>query len=343
MAKISVLGCGFGAALAALWQNSGHQVSAWTKFDEEIKAIRRDGENKKLLPGIKLPSVINFTADISVVKDSDIVVFAIPSEFVRETAERAAEFISPNTILLSVGKGFEGSTKKRQSEVITEIIPTNPIAVMTGPCHAEEVGRGVPTTVVCACDSDSQSAAYYVQDTLQSESFRIYLSADLKGCELGGALKNAIALCCGIADGMGLGANTKAALMTRGLTEITRLSVALGAQWQTFTGLAGVGDLIVTCTSELSRNHRAGKLIGGGLTACEAVEKVGTVEGYGCASCALELAKTCGVDVPIIEQLCRVLFENAKPSEALKALMSRPSKRECEEYWNCCSSICTIE
>ena len=334
MAKISVLGCGFGAALAALWCRNGHEVTAWTKFEDEINAIKRDGENAKLLPGIKLPPEINFTADISDIKDSDIVVFAIPSEFIRETAKKASAFIAAETILVNVGKGFEQSTLKRQSEVIAEVIPGNPIAVITGPCHAEEVGRGVPTTVVCA--SDCKDAMYYAQDNLQSESFRIYLSDDVIGCELGGALKNAIALCCGIAQGMGLGANSTAALMTRGLAEITRLSDALGARWQTFTGLAGVGDLIVTCMSELSRNFRAGKLIGGGMTACEAVQKTGTVEGYGCAKSALELAGKNNVSIPIIEQLYRILFDDVKPSEALRALMSRPAKYEKEEYWECC-------
>ncbi|MCL2638642.1 MAG: NAD(P)-dependent glycerol-3-phosphate dehydrogenase [Oscillospiraceae bacterium] len=336
MAKIAILGCGFGAALAALWCKSGHDVTAWTAFQDEIDAIKRDGESKKLLPGVKLPPEINFTADISAIRDCEILVFAIPSDFVRQTAQKAAQFISPNTILLSVGKGFERGTKKRQSEVISEVIPNNPIAVLTGPCHAEEVGRGVPTTVVCACNCGFQTSAYFIQDTLQSESLRIYLSDDVTGCELGGALKNIIALCCGIALGMGLGDNTIAAIMTRGLAEITRLSVALGARWQTFTGLAGVGDLIVTCTSELSRNHRAGKLIGGGLSAAETVEKVGTVEGYCSAKTALELAEMHSVEVPIIEQLCKILFEGVKPENALKALMSRPATHEKEKYWDCC-------
>ncbi|MDR2559300.1 MAG: NAD(P)-dependent glycerol-3-phosphate dehydrogenase [Oscillospiraceae bacterium] len=336
MAKIAVLGCGFGAALAALWCKAGHKVTAWTKFQDEIDAIKRDGENKKLLPGVKLPPEINFTADISEIRGCDILVFAIPSDFVRETAQKAAEFVTPETILLNVGKGFERGTLKRQSEVISETLPNNPIAVLTGPCHAEEVGRGVPTTVVCACNCGFQTSAYYIQDTLQTESMRIYLSDDVIGCELGGALKNTIALCCGIALGMGLGANSIAAIMTRGLAEITRLSVALGARWQTFTGLAGIGDLIVTCTSELSRNHRAGKLIGSGLSASETVEEVGTVEGYGSARSAMELAEMYNVEVPIIEQLCKILFEGIKPAEALKALMSRPSTHEREEYWDCC-------
>ena len=333
MAKISILGCGFGAALAALWSESGHAVTAWTKFRDEVDAIKREGENKKVLPGVKLPPEINFTADISEIGGCDILIFAVPSEFIREAAEKAAAHISPETIILSAGKGFERVSRKRLSEVLTEIFPNNQIVIMAGPCHAEEIGRGMPTTVVCA--SKWKDAAFYIQDNLQSESLRIYLSDDVMGCELGGALKNIIALCCGIARGMGLGDNTIAAIMTRGLAEITRLSVALGAQWQTFTGLAGMGDLIVTCSSELSRNNRAGKLIGNGMTICEAIEKIGTVEGYYSAKTALELAEEHKVPLPIIEQLCRILFEKVKPSEALKALMSRPVRCEKEEYWRC--------
>ncbi|MCL1823769.1 MAG: NAD(P)-dependent glycerol-3-phosphate dehydrogenase [Oscillospiraceae bacterium] len=331
MADISILGCGFGSALAALWCQNGHKVTAWTKFQDEIDAIKRDGEHKKLLPGIKMPPEINFTADISEIKDSEIVVFAIPSEFVRETAQTAKEFITGNTVVLNVGKGFEAASLKRQSEVLAEVFPGNPIVVLTGPCHAEEVGRSIPTTVVCA--GKDKNAAFYIQDNLQNKNFRIYLSDDIKGCELSGALKNPIALCCGIARGMGLGDNTIAALMTRGLTEITRLGVALGADWHTFTGLAGVGDLIVTCTSEHSRNNRAGKLIGNGLSAAEAVEKTGTVEGYGCAKSALKLAKRHNISIPIIEQLCRILFDNVSPADAVKTLMTRPSRHEQEEYW----------
>ena len=337
MAKTAVLGCGFGGALAALWSAGGHEITAWTKFQDEVDAIKRDGENKKVLPGIKLPPEINFTADICEIRGCDILVFAVPSEFVRETAQKAAEYIKPETIILSVGKGFERVTQKRLSEVLTELFPSNPIVVMAGPCHAEEVGRGVPTTVVCA--SNWKNAAFFIQDNLQSNSLRIYLSDDVKGCELGGALKNAIALCCGIARGMGLGDNTIAAIMTRGLAEITRLSVALGAPWQTFTGLAGMGDLVVTCSSELSRNHQAGKLIGSGMTPCDAIKKIGTVEGYSTAKTALELAEKNKVPLPIIEQLCKVLYEGVKPKDALKALMSRPVRCEKEEYWKCACEV----
>ncbi|MCL2107937.1 MAG: NAD(P)-dependent glycerol-3-phosphate dehydrogenase [Oscillospiraceae bacterium] len=331
--KISVLGCGFGAALSALWQSNGHSVTAWTKFQAEVDAIKRDGENTRVLPGIKLSPEINFTASISEIKDSEILVFAVPSEFIRETALAAAEFVGEKTIIVSAGKGFERVTQKRLSEVLVEVYPRNQIAVLTGPCHAEEVGKGVPTTVVCA--SKWKEAAFCVQENLQSETFRIYLSDDVKGCELGGALKNAIALCCGIVRGMGLGDNALAALMTRGLAEITRLSAACGAQWQTFTGLSGMGDLIITCTSELSRNGRAGKLIGEGMAAEAAVAKTGTVEGYYTAKTALELADKYKVNLPIIEQLCKILFEGERPEKALKTLMNRPVKCEKEEYWTC--------
>ncbi len=332
MAKITVLGCGFGTALSVMWDKNGHKITAWTKFQNEIDDILRDGEHKRLLPGVIVPPSIGFTTDISVAGDCDILVFAIPSAFVREAAEKAVPYVKEKTVIINVGKGFEESTKKRQSEVLIELFPNNPVVVLTGPCHAEEVGRDMPTSVVCA--STKNSAAFYIQETLQNDRFRIYISDDVAGCELGGALKNPIALCCGIVEGMGLGDNTLAALMTRGLTEITRLAVALGANWTTFTGLSGLGDLIVTCTSTHSRNHRAGLLIGKGMPAADAIAKVGTVEGYACAKIALSIAMEHNVPVPIIEQLCEVCFEGKEPVKALHALMSRPQREEKEHYWN---------
>ena len=332
MARITILGCGFGTALAVLFSKNGHTVTAWTKFQEEIDAIQRDGEHKKLLPGVKIPKEITFTCDPSCVSGADIVIFAIPSKFVREAASRVSPFITRNTVILNVGKGLEEDTDKRLSQVISEEIPNNPVVVMAGPCHAEEAGREVPTTVVMACNQPHY--AEYIQETLQNGTFRIYVNDDVIGCEITAALKNPIALTCGIVEGMGLGDNTLAALMTRGLTEITRLGVAMGARWETFTGLAGVGDLIVTCTSVHSRNHRAGLLIGKGTPVGEAIAQVGTVEGYGCAKIAYELAKKKGVATPIIEQLYRVCYEGMDPKEGLKALMSRPSKHEKEPFWN---------
>ena len=206
------------------------------------------------------------------------------------------------------------------------------MVVVTGPCHAEEVGRLRPTTVVAASKDPKHNL--YIQDVLQNERFRIYSSDDMTGCEIAAALKNPIALCCGIVEGMGYGDNTLAALMTRGLTEITRLGVAMGAKWQTFTGLAGVGDLIVTCTSTHSRNHRAGLLIGQGMPALEAVKKVGTVEGYGCTEIAYHAAMQLGVSIPIIEQLYQVCYENRNPKESVSRLMMRPSKHEKETFWD---------
>lgn len=330
--KITILGCGFGTALSVLWDKAGHEITAWTKYEEEINDIRRYGEHKKLLPGIAVSNRIAFTTDISCVSAADIVVFAIPSKFVREVAEKAKPFIRPETIILNVGKGFEEQTNKRLSQVIGETFPNNKIAVMAGPCHAEEVGRGIPTTVVIA--SEDKECAFFVQEQLQTDTFRVYVNDDVAGCEIAAALKNPIALCCGIIEGMKLGDNTTAALMTRGLAEITRLGVAMGAKWETFAGLAGVGDLIVTCTSVHSRNHRAGILIGEGLTAAEAVERVGTVEGYGCGKIAYGIAKNLGVSVPIIDQLYKVCFEGRKPIDSLIALMERPQTHEKERYWN---------
>ncbi|MDR0223176.1 MAG: NAD(P)-dependent glycerol-3-phosphate dehydrogenase [Oscillospiraceae bacterium] len=331
MADIMILGCGFGTALSVLWHGAGHKITAYTKFSGEIEEIRRDGEHKRLLPGVKIPEGIEFTTDISLIKKARIIIFAIPSKFVREVAEEAAPYIPENAVIVNAGKGFAGESGGRFSEVIGSRIPGNPIVALTGPCHAEEVGRGIPTTVVSA--SSNRESAEYIQRTLQTNSFRIYVNDDLIGCELGGALKNPIALCCGIALGMGLGDNTVAALMTRGLAEIKRLGTALGAKWQTFTGLAGVGDLIVTCTSKHSRNHRAGILIGRGMSAEEAVKSVGTVEGYDCVRIALRLAREKGVDVPIFEQLYGLCYEGAKPKDALRALMERPQKDERERFW----------
>lgn len=330
--KITILGCGFGTALSVLWNKAGHEITAWTKYEEEINDIRRYGEHKRLLPGVAVSNRIAFTTDISCVADADIVVFAIPSKFVREVAEKVKEHIRPETIVLNVGKGFEEETNKRLSQVIGETLPDNKIAVMAGPCHAEEVGRGIPTTVVMA--SEDKECAFFVQEQLQTDTFRVYVNDDVAGCEIAAALKNPIALCCGIIEGMKLGDNTTAALMTRGLAEITRLGVAMGAKWETFAGLAGVGDLIVTCTSVHSRNHRAGILIGEGMTAAEAVERVGTVEGYGCGKIAYGIAKNLGVRTPIIDQLYKVCFEGRMPMESLVALMERPQTHEKERYWN---------
>lgn len=330
MANIMILGCGFGTALGIMWNKYGHNVTAWSKYKEEIDAIRKDGEHKRLLPGVIVPPSIELTTDLSLASGKDILVFAIPSKFVRDVAQSVKPYVTPETIIVNVGKGFEESTEKRLSEVLREELPNNPIVVLTGPSHAEEVARNCPTTVVCA--SDDKASTEYIQDTLQNDRFRIYANSDIIGCEIGGAMKNAIALCCGIVEGMGLGDNTLAALMTRGLAEITRLGVAMGGKRETFNGLSGIGDLIVTCTSTHSRNHRAGLLIGDGMSAEEAVARVGTVEGYNVAVIAQRIARRLGVTTPIIDQLCGVCYEGQNPRESISRLMTRPSRAEEEIF-----------
>ena len=332
MANITILGCGFGTALAVMLNGNGHKVTAWSKYPQEIETIKKDREHKKLLPGIQIPENIEFTSDPSCVSGADIIIAAIPSRFVRDGISTVKPYVDSKSVILNVGKGLEEHTYNRLSKVISEELPKNPVVVMAGPCHAEEVGRGVPTTVVMA--SEWENMAGYVQETLINSAFRIYVNDDVIGCEIAPALKNPIALCCGIVEGMGLGDNTLAALMTRGLTEITRLGVAMGAKWETFTGLAGVGDLIVTCTSVHSRNHRAGLLIGQGTDVRTAIDMVGTVEGYGCCKIAHELAKLKGVQLPIIDQLYEVCFNGSSPQNSVRNLMNRPKKHEKEPFWD---------
>lgn len=332
MAEIAILGSGgFGTSLAVMMYKYGHTVTVWSAFADEIEAIKRDGEHKKLLPGHRISKEINLTTDISEIKGKDLVVFAIPSRFLRKVAKMAVPYISKETIILNTGKGLEDETFNRLSVILQEEFPKNSIAALSGPSHAEEVVMSMPTTIVVA--STDINAAYYVQDTLSNDSFRIYISDDIIGCELGGSLKNIIALCAGICDGMGYGDNTKAALMTRGIAEIARLGVALGARADTFAGLTGIGDLIVTCTSMHSRNRRAGILIGQGINPQKAVEQVGTVEGYWCAKVAYELAQKENVVMPITEQLYSVLFNGKDVKKALIDLMARPKRHESEAKW----------
>lgn len=331
MAKITILGCGYGTALGVLYTKYGHDVTTWTKFENEAEELRTSREHKRLLPGVKLPDNLKVTTDPKCVSGADIVVVCIPSAFYREAVCAVKDYISPNTILVNASKGFEESTGERLSEVIRDELPNNPVAVITGPCHAEEIARFVPTTEVCAA-YDTESAKY-LQNTLSNECYRIYINDDVIGCELGGVLKNPIALGCGIARGMGLGDNALAALMTRGMTEITRLGVAMGANWKTFTGMAGIGDLIVTCTSEHSRNYRAGMLIGKGTPAAEAVAQIGTVEGYLNSKTAFRIARNLQIDTPIIEQIVNICYNGADPKESISALMSRAVKHEREQFW----------
>lgn len=333
MADIFILGAGgFGIALAVMCSQQGHTVTAYSPFEEEIATLNRDREHKKLLPGIPLPAELRLVSTLPEKITADLMIIATPSFAVRSSCANVKSRISPDTIAACVSKGFEPKTLKTLSDVIAEELPDNAAVMISGPSHAEEVGRGKPTTVVAA--SSSRQAAQQVQDILMTNSLRIYVNDDVLGVELGGALKNVIALAAGVNDGLQLGDNPKAALMTRGITEIARLGVAMGAKQETFVGLSGIGDLIVTCTSIHSRNYRTGKLIGEGLTAKQAIEQVGmTVEGYTASECAYRLAQQENVDMPIIRQVYEVLYEDKKPMDAIKDLMDRPKRHESEEIW----------
>lgn len=332
MAQIAVLGAGgWGTALAVMADRYGQEVSLWSPFEEEAAAIRRHDEHKKLLPGVPVPPSIRLTTDLSCAAQADLVILAVPSFAIRSTAAQLAPLLPPGRIIANAGKGLEDGSYKRFTQVIQEEIPTARVAALSGPSHAEEVARGVPTTVVSA--SADLDAAEQVQDLLMNPAFRIYVNPDVVGVECGGALKNVIALAAGVVDGLDMGDNTKAALMTRGLAEMARLGVAMGAQLDTFAGLAGMGDLIVTCGSMHSRNRRAGILIGQGHTPEEAVRTVGTVEGYLAARAAWNLAQQTGVDMPITEQCYRVCYEGQSPKAALRELMGRPRKHESEAKW----------
>lgn len=323
---------GFGTSLAVTLFRCGYQVTLWSAFQKELDDIRQYGENRKLLPGVAVDSAIAFTTDLDCAKNADLVIMAVPSFAVRSVAHQLKDHIDPATVIANVGKGFEESTLMRLSEVIQDECPGNPVVALSGPSHAEEIARGVPTTLVAA--STDRTSAEYVQDLLMSTNLRLYVNDDIIGVELGGALKNIIALCAGVLDGMGLGDNVKAALMTRGLAEIARLGVAMGAHSSTFAGLTGMGDLIVTCTSMHSRNRRAGIFIGQGLPADEAIKRVGmTVEGISAANAAYALAQKYQVQMPIVEQLHAVLHENKAVRDVVIDLMERPKRHENEKIW----------
>ena len=329
MANIVILGSGgFGLSLAVMAEKHGHNVTVWSKFQPEIDSIRAKGEHIQKLPGVPVTEKIGHTSDISCISGCDMLIFGIPSIFVRDVAKEAKPYIDDNMVIVNTGKGIEDGSLKFLSKVLEEELQSDKIVVLSGPSHAEEVARGILTTIVAS--SKNTEAAKYVQSTLCNEALRIYLSNDVTGCEIGGALKNTIALSAGICDGLGFGDNTKAALMTRGIHEIARLGVAMGAQIETFSGLTGLGDLIVTCTSMHSRNRRAGILIGQGVTPEDAVKKVGTVEGYHCCKTAHDLSEKIGIEMPINEQLYGVLFGGADVRNAINELMARPQKNEKE-------------
>ena len=330
MANIVVLGSGgWGIALALNAYKCGNSVTLWTPFDKEAEELSATRESARLLSGIKIPEDIAITTDINVAEGCDMAIIATPSFAVEETANRLS-VIKNLPLVVNVAKGFSGDCK-RLSTVIEAHLPKSKIVVLSGPSHAEEVARQVPTSLVAA--SKDLEAAEFVQRVMMSETLRVYTGDDLVGVELGGAFKNIIAVAAGVCDGMGLGDNPKAALITRGLTEIARLGVKLGAREETFAGLTGLGDLIVTCTSRHSRNNRFGNLVGKGVSVNEALEIVGTVEGYHAAKFAHTLAKSEGVDMPISESVYALLYKDCTTEYVLKGLMTRPSKAEHESSW----------
>ncbi len=330
MSNICILGSGgWGTAIALLLLENNHNVTLWSFSDEECNDILENRENKRCLPGVKIPESITITSDINCCKNQDIIVIAVPSHGVRSTAKRIASLVPDGQIILNISKGIEEETYLTLSQVLGEELPHCRVAVMSGPSHAEEVSRKIPTTNVVA--SDSSDVTQIIQDTFMTPNFRIYTNDDILGVELGGSVKNVIALCCGILDGLGCGDNTKAALMTRGLVEMQRLGTAMGASAETFSGLSGIGDLIVTCTSMHSRNRRAGILIGQGKSVDEAQKEVNmVVEGVRSCKAAKGLADKLNVEMPIVSEAYEVLFNGKSPARAIETLMSRTKKHETE-------------
>jgi len=328
MANISIIGAGsWGTALAVLLHNNGHNVTMWSAVPAEVEMLRNDRQLASL-PGVVLDDSVEITDNLeAAMKDRDILVLAVASSYIRVTAKRMKEFLKDGQIIVNVAKGVEEDTLFTMSEVISSELPTADVAVLSGPSHAEEVGKGMPTTIVVG--AKARETAEYIQQSFTSPVFRVYTSPDIKGIELGAALKNVIALAAGIADGLGYGDNTKAALITRGIAEITRLGTKMGCKAETFSGLSGIGDLIVTCASMHSRNRRAGILLGKGMQLDEVIKEVKmVVEGVYSAKAALKLSREYDVDMPIIEQINMVLFEGKSAAEAVKDLMLRDSRVE---------------
>ena len=329
MANVSVLGAGsWGLGLALLLNNNGHNVTVWSVLNDEVVMLQTEREHKRCLPGVRIPDSITISGDTAnVINNADLLVLAVASPYTRSTAKLIAPFVKEGQIIVNVAKGVEEHTLLTLCQIVEEEIPQAKVAVLSGPSHAEEVSRGIPTT--CVIGAHEKNTAEYLQNIFMSDVFRVYTSPDMLGICIGGALKNVIALAAGIADGLGYGDNTKAALITRGNAEITRLGVAMGANPHTFSGLSGIGDLIVTCASMHSRNRRAGILIGKGYTKDQAMEEVQmVVEGVFSAKAALELSKKYNIEMPIVEQVNKVLFEDKPAAEAVKELMLRDKKIE---------------
>ncbi len=324
MAEIGIIGAGsWGIALAWLLHNNGHNVQVWSILEDEIQMLKTKHEHVDKLPGVKLPEDMKFTTDLKeAVEGKEILVLAVPSPFTRSTAKSMKEYVKEGQIIVNVAKGIEEATLMTLTQIIEQEIPCATVAALSGPSHAEEVGKGLPTT--CVVGTHKKETAERLQVIFMSDVFRVYTSPDLIGMEVGASLKNVIALAAGIADGLGCGDNTKAALITRGIAEISRLGIAMGGKAETFAGLTGIGDLIVTCASVHSRNRRAGVLIGKGYTMQQAMEEVKmVVEGVYSTKAAVALGKKYNISLPIIEQVNEVLFNGKKATEALKDLMIR--------------------
>ncbi len=329
MKNVTVLGAGtWGLALCKVLWDNGHQVVLWSNMASQVQALQTTRSNPGYLPGFLLPESIEVTGDLArATAHADAVVMVVPSPAVRSVAHQLQGLLRPETLLINAAKGFEKGTLLRLSQVIGEELPDQKIVVLSGPSHAEEVSKGMPTTIVAACPD--HNLAMQVQDLFINSYFRVYTNEDMAGVEIAAATKNIIALGAGIAAGLGYGDNAKAALITRGLVEIFRLGVAMGAEQLTFAGLAGVGDLIVTCSSEHSRNRRAGILIGQGKTMAEAVAEVGmVVEGIDATEIGHELAAKYQVEMPITEQIYNILFNNVPAVEAMACLMGREKRKE---------------
>lgn len=330
MSKVSFLGAGsWGTALAVMLAKQKHQVILWSKVEAEVSMLQGCREHVDRLPGVKLPDSVVVTTDLELAcADADLIVFAVASPYVRSTAREAKPFIRQGQSIVNVAKGIEEDTLLTLRDILVEELPGTDISVLSGPSHAEEVALGMPTTVVVG--STRKNTAIFIQEIFMNECFRVYTSPDIIGIELGGSVKNVIALAAGVCDGLGCGDNTKAALITRGIAEITRLAVAMGAKTETLGGLSGIGDLIVTCTSEHSRNYNAGYLVGKGRTVQEALEEVKqVVEGVNSAKAVNRLAGKYQVSMPIVEMINRVLFEGLDASEAISILLTRD---KCKEY-----------
>ncbi|TAN36146.1 MAG: NAD(P)-dependent glycerol-3-phosphate dehydrogenase [Verrucomicrobia bacterium] len=329
MKKISVIGDGgWGTALAVGLAQAGHAVRVWGPFPDYLDEIRRIGENTKFLPGVKLPKEIAWIADrAEALRDAEVVVLAVPSKFFRDVLRSFASLILPQALVVSVTKGLDRETGRRMTQVAEELLGHAPIAALSGPSHAEEVARGVPTAVTIACADHAKAVA--LQKVFSHATFRVYTSSDVAGVELGGALKNVIAIAAGVCDGIGYGDNTKAALMTRGLAEITRLGVALGAQPDTFAGLSGMGDLVVTCTSRHSRNRMVGERLGRGESIQQILDSMAQVaEGVWTCTTARTVAVQHALRAPITEEVCAVINEGKDPRQAVQALLMRELRPE---------------